>query len=311
MPITRLIFGCQNITGGSSIKSSQRLLDCVLDHGIARLDVAPCYGLGTAESVVGRTVATRSQVKVTTKVGIEPPPCGRFAAYLCEPVRAARRLWSPQIVRRPAGPTQSPGPLSARLDIRNVDPARSLRRSKRALQNERIDTWLTHEALDQDSVAEYRTICATEQQSGHLLKWGHSGEARAIEFVARQPVSADLVIQCSISDVKRVPATADLRLFGIVRELGPIIDHQCSFCGDYVQELQDCLGVVELNRREIFAACLAGALALVPNASIIFSTSRVATIAFSLEALGRVGLAAWANRYSSRHGHVLWRVAED
>src|SRR5262245_21817575 len=91
-----LSFGCHNITGGSSLGHSIRLIHCAIDHGITNFDVAPSYGLGAAERVLGQALQRKSVVEVTTKFGIEPKQFGAILAWGREPykwlVRAGCRI---------------------------------------------------------------------------------------------------------------------------------------------------------------------------------------------------------------------------
>src|SRR5215470_12404263 len=88
-----LSFGCHNLTGGSSLRKSVRLIHCAMDHGITRFDVAPSYGMGTAEAVVGMAIRKRSlRVEITTKFGIEPRRLGHFLAWGRTPYRYLRRV---------------------------------------------------------------------------------------------------------------------------------------------------------------------------------------------------------------------------
>lgn len=76
--IENLTFGCSKLTGGPSLLQSWRLLDACFSGGITRFDLAPSYGIGTAESTFGSYVQKvglpRSTFSITSKVGSERPP---------------------------------------------------------------------------------------------------------------------------------------------------------------------------------------------------------------------------------------------
>src|SRR6516165_3327300 len=66
-------FGCSSLTG-TSRRVANRVLAAALDAGIRHFDVARYYGYGEAEGILGTFLKSRrSQVTVTTKLGIEPP----------------------------------------------------------------------------------------------------------------------------------------------------------------------------------------------------------------------------------------------
>lgn len=76
MKIDELIFGCGRLRGGTEEANSRKLIELALDQGIRRFDVAPSYGLGSAESILGAVLAESGisrEVKITTKYGIPAP----------------------------------------------------------------------------------------------------------------------------------------------------------------------------------------------------------------------------------------------
>ncbi len=74
--LPRLVYGCGRLTGGATKRDALALLDRVFDAGVHALDVAPTYGIGTAEEVVGVAVNRRQhgpRIEIIAKVGIAPP----------------------------------------------------------------------------------------------------------------------------------------------------------------------------------------------------------------------------------------------
>lgn len=128
--------------------SQQRRLDLLhaaLLAGASHLDVAPAYGLGHAERVVGRFLSTLTsstpRPTVTTKVGLRPSRLGMTIAPLQAP---ARRLAA---ALRQHGVTGSHGQTAnktVRLHASAIE--RSVRRSLRDLQLPFVDYLLLHEA---------------------------------------------------------------------------------------------------------------------------------------------------------------------
>lgn len=111
--LSRLIYGCGRLTGGASRRESRDLLNTVFDAGIQAIDLAPSYGLGTAEAVAGDVLSKRSdrdQITVITKVGSARPSHGEAKSWLRAMKRAfienkPRTLaeWTPPIAQRDYG----------------------------------------------------------------------------------------------------------------------------------------------------------------------------------------------------------------
>ncbi|MDP3908596.1 aldo/keto reductase [Novosphingobium sp.] len=92
--LPRLVYGCGRLTGGASKRDALALLDRIFDAGVLALDVAPTYGIGTAEEVVGEAVGRRKQgarIEIIAKVGIAPP---RYP-WLKTALRRAKRTFAP------------------------------------------------------------------------------------------------------------------------------------------------------------------------------------------------------------------------
>lgn len=146
--IERLIFGCGRLTGGATEREALGLLDLCLTAGIRHFDTAPSYGLGTAETVVGKALrGAGSAVRVTAKVGSLPPRHGWAKTWL----RLAKRRMTadaPRLSGRfaPVEPemVQSAADFSSRAMAASA--ARSLDRLGR------IDWLLLHEALRHHAV---------------------------------------------------------------------------------------------------------------------------------------------------------------
>lgn len=303
MSLYKLIYGCQSITAGSSLRASLRLIDCAIDYGVTSFDVAPSYGMGTAESVIGLATAGRSGVRITTKVGIEPPKLGWMKSWFREPYRAARGALSPFV--RSAAVTQS---SSHTFETRHVDVLKSLRRSKAALRRDHIDTWLTHEALGDRTLVDFVSLSRVEAESGNLEKCGFSGEIRSIAWNARHLSLVDPVIQCALGDIGSVPRSLDIRLFAIVRTLSPHVTKLFDTNAIYAGELRESLGTKSLLGRDVFVSSVAAAMSMAPDASIVFSTANETTLAATLDHIGQNRLSAWAERHRERHASLVWGI---
>jgi D-threo-aldose 1-dehydrogenase len=68
---SRLGFGLSSIAGLGSRTAQERLVDVAFDSGITHFDVAPYYGMGDAEWVLGSFLRSRrNHITVATKVGL-------------------------------------------------------------------------------------------------------------------------------------------------------------------------------------------------------------------------------------------------
>jgi len=71
---TQLGFGGAYLTGGWEARGNRRLVDIAFEVGIRHFDVAPVYGIGTAEDVLGDALkGRRERVTIASKVGIARP----------------------------------------------------------------------------------------------------------------------------------------------------------------------------------------------------------------------------------------------
>jgi aryl-alcohol dehydrogenase-like predicted oxidoreductase len=147
-------FGCASLGSRVSAKEGLIALERAYDKGVTWYDVAPPYGDGHAEGLLGRFLAgKRDQVAVCTKVGIKPPqvsPVMRFAKPL---LRAALGV-APQLRRRVARGR----PTSTRVKITPSEIASSVEASLRRLGVDHVDVLALHdpspETVLNDEIAE-------------------------------------------------------------------------------------------------------------------------------------------------------------
>src|SRR5512147_3086322 len=73
--ISRLGFGGVRLTTLPSEADALRILEHAFSRGITHFDVAPIYGFGRAESILGKFLrGKRHLVTIATKAGTAPPP---------------------------------------------------------------------------------------------------------------------------------------------------------------------------------------------------------------------------------------------
>jgi D-threo-aldose 1-dehydrogenase len=170
---TKLGLGCAGLMQIPSGRQRQRLLGEAHAQGLSHFDVARMYGLGMAESELGRFArGRREQVTIATKFGIEPgsPRLGRLQA----PARAA-------LARLPALRAALKRRGSAPRSPRRYDAAiarESLETSLRELGTDYVDIFFVHDPapsdhVDLDGLGE---LCEGLIESGKIRAWGLSGD---------------------------------------------------------------------------------------------------------------------------------------
>lgn len=146
--IERLGFGCAYLTGGLELKTNLRLVDIAYDKGIRHFDVAPLYGIGTAEDVLGRSLAgRRDRVTIATKVGRPRPKLTfkkQLVRFLASPVR---KFASSHLRRKEVGKASGFQPKSC-FELSFVKE--SLESSLRFLRTDYLDLFLLHEVSIED-----------------------------------------------------------------------------------------------------------------------------------------------------------------
>jgi D-threo-aldose 1-dehydrogenase len=180
---TALGFGSANLFRLPSAAQRAQILCAAHDAGIRHFDVAPMYGLGLAETEIGRFARRRrDSITIATKFGIAPT---RLARYVGRGQRPARRMLEALPSLRDRAREKAAGPRSGLAgtllySAEGYCPAaarKSLERSLRALNTEYIDLLLLHDPLP-GSVRSQDVRCYLEDArgSGLIRSWGLAGE---------------------------------------------------------------------------------------------------------------------------------------
>lgn len=165
--------------GGVSTASSRLLVETALDSGFRHFDVAPSYGLGTAEDVLGKVLRQcRDQVTIATKVGIGRPSASIMLSFARAVTKPILRVFPPvrEYVSARVGATKP----RSRFDSNYV--RESLAESLRRLQTAHIDLYLMHEIREGDATAELVAFLLESLMKGIL---GNVGTATAKEVACR------------------------------------------------------------------------------------------------------------------------------
>lgn len=156
---TELAFGCGGIGGATPLRRSRALIEAALIAGIRHFDVAPSYGLGHAESILGDILAEvgACDATITTKAGIGSVRAPSSTRRLVQTAARVALSSFPKLRRRLGDRVRAAQPRGrfAAGEVRI-----SVERSLSALRRDHIDVLLMHELMPGDLSDEL--LCALE-----------------------------------------------------------------------------------------------------------------------------------------------------
>lgn len=187
-------FGVATLMREPSGKKRRYLLDHAYELGYRHFDVAPIYGLGAGETELGRFVAGRSDVFVTTKVGLAPGRAARLLSHVQGPLRAALRTF-PALRSVAKGRSQA---AATSVELTADAMMESVRQSLVRLRLDTIDRLLLHEVPTTD-LSEAAVLAARNLlESGSVQRFGVSGPPSVIR--ASDVDAHDIVTVVQTSD---------------------------------------------------------------------------------------------------------------
>jgi aryl-alcohol dehydrogenase-like predicted oxidoreductase len=150
------------------MRRSAKLVETALELGIRHFDVAPSYGMGTAEEVLGAVLESVPDITITTKVGIPRPGYARGRAlvrYVAKPLLDRQR----SLKSFARGTRQSPPGDADRSPFFFASDTirRSLEESLDKLRRPSVDVLLLHEPQPSDLHAD--TAHCLERLTGEGL----------------------------------------------------------------------------------------------------------------------------------------------
>lgn len=203
--VSALGFGCAPL--GSLISETQgsRALRAAFDRGVTWYDVAPSYGDGEAEGILGRFLAgRRDKVAVCTKFGIPRPVLSPLMQFARPVMRAAGRLFAS--IRSGA---DKPGRLAKNDRFRPEQIESSVTESLRRLQTDYIDVLALHEPTP--------NVCVSEAILRELDRMIQKGYVRAVgiagppEAVAAGVCASPLYRVAQLAESPFAPAVPALK----------------------------------------------------------------------------------------------------
>ncbi len=139
--VSAIGFGCASLGSRVDAKRGREALTRAYDAGVSWFDVAPSYGDGEAETLLGRFLTgKRSRVSICTKVGILPPRAP-FALRAARPILQHAIKLAPNLRKQVARLRPGAQPVGLTGSFIESSVLGSLKR----LQTEYIDVLALHE----------------------------------------------------------------------------------------------------------------------------------------------------------------------
>ncbi len=270
---TQLGFGCAYIVSGLEKKSSIRLVDAAFDAGLRHFDVAPPYGLGTAEDLLGMALARRrSEVTIASKAGLARP-------HVTPQIMLIRSLAAP-LRRHLPSLTRALGAKMACGGRGQFSPAsveQSLNETLRRLRTDYLDLFLLHEAQAGDISDELLTVLDKRRRDGVVRAIGVASiyEAAVEISVAHANLFDVFQYSWSVLDVGRVrPMDAKYVIThrAILRAFNPLRSWLRSD-RSAMSRLSAAVGM-DLGSEETLADVLLGAALDTNEGGIVLTSSR-------------------------------------
>jgi D-threo-aldose 1-dehydrogenase len=181
---TAIGFGGSGLRGGADAFHSRKLVEVAFAAGIRHFDVAPSYGHGLAEDILGEALApVREQVTIATKVGIARPAYSGFLSSLRGLARPLRRI-APPLWTAAANRARVATRLTGQFAPEYVH--RSLDESLRRLRTDNVDLYLMHEMTKSDATPELLEKLIALQSAGRIGAIGIGASIESVRAVSER-----------------------------------------------------------------------------------------------------------------------------
>ena len=291
LSVPRLGFGGGSLVGGPSRSHSIKLLETAFNCGIRHFDVAPFYGLGSAEDVLGEFASRhRGEITITTKFGIARPLAWQrrvmqWARVVLRPVVSRAPALKRRLVRtmtNHASAHASEGPrFEADVMLRSLDI------SLKALRLERIDVFLLHEADAGDLTDELILTLERAEQDGKIGAWGIGSALQKLDQIGADQLTRARVLQFgwapTASLQSRYPGTLVIvhqAIAGMFAPLRSLLENEV-LCRSWSERV----GLDLTDHRELARVILAAALASNADGMVLFWSSHLDRVRVNTVAL--------------------------
>lgn len=162
-------FGCSALMGTKTRQDGIELLEAAYDAGIRYYDVAPAYGYGEAEGLVGEfSRGRRDKLVLASKFGVQPLASLSRMGSIRSIARKLMRL-SPGLRNMIGRGART----MMKRDQFHVEQARqNLETSLRRLQTDYIDVYLLHDCSPGDVSPELHEFLARAREAGKIRAFG-------------------------------------------------------------------------------------------------------------------------------------------
>jgi D-threo-aldose 1-dehydrogenase len=303
LDIARLGFGGAGLVGGLSRKRSIALLEAALSCGVRHFDVAPSYGLGGAEEVLGEFAKRhRGLITLTTKFGNARTATGRRLA-----LQSARTMLRSIVNRLPTVKQRLLRELSRQSPPARFDAGafrEELETSLRALRTEHIDVLLLHDVDRARLFDELMRELDMARDSGKIGAWGIGSSCETIDELVSEQVSRSAILQYGWSPLhprrSRYDSQFTITHHAIADAFQPLRARVTEpiLC----RRWSDATGLDLADPRELARAILGTALAANPTGMALFWSSDIGRVSSNARALNE--------RYQSA-GRALARLVAE
>ncbi|MEZ5779555.1 MAG: aldo/keto reductase [Paracoccaceae bacterium] len=147
-PVSQIGMGCASLGSRISPRRGLEALERAFDAGISWYDVAPAYGAGAAEGLVGRFAQKRrDRIQICTKVGLAPPARNNTLRLVYAVARPAAAMTKGlRSGFRKSGLTRN-----RHLDLTPGLVLASLEQSLRRLGTDHVDVYALHDPIPDDT----------------------------------------------------------------------------------------------------------------------------------------------------------------
>lgn len=224
-------FGCSGLMGSGSKAERLALLGTAFEEGVCHFDVAPYYGYGEAEAMLGEFVQSRrDRLTITTKFGIQPPKSNTGLRTITSIARKVAKL-NPFLRKV----LSKQGSKLIQTQVFGVSEAQSsLENSLRSLKTDYIDIYLLHDCKLADTKSEALLLFLQNAvKDGKIRVFGVGTNINEVNEIANfQPQFAKIV------QFEHNVMEQNLNKL-IEREKHSVITHRAI--GERFQELQNLL----------------------------------------------------------------------
>jgi hypothetical protein len=258
--------------------ASQRrnLIAAAIDAGLTHFDVARMYGLGAAESELGRALrGRRGEVTIATKFGLDASGVPRWLGSLQAPARAllARSSATRTAVRRRRDLFVSPR-VYDRAKARD-----SLDTSLRKLSVDHVDILFLHDPRPQDQIdgAALGEFLEDARAAGKIRAWGMSlDNPSGAEVLSRLPDHGIVQLRHDVLAANR-PRPRSIA-FGALSRLSPI-SRWLSQAPDARRRWTEAIGIDPLERDLLANLLVAHTLKQEGVLACLYSTTQAPRLA--------------------------------